>query len=190
MSRIPLARIAQLVEPDSHNLTHPWFCPSLNRNVATDGKAMLAWDDDYRFAPRSDAHPNVVPLLKRDDSYTVHRGQSAATMSVWAEDDDAPYCAGCDTRAAWWCFGCAAPIAHHSARPGLLFGVPVSRTLLARYTRAARCLGGDVTVYAAPVQPGEIPPPVHLVAEAWTMLVMPMREDEYDGLPSFEGEAS
>lgn len=184
MSRIPLARLARIVgdtDMQAH-LSTPWHVPELGRNVATNGRLMLAWDDDYHFPPRDERQPDVTPILERGDGYEAHDADRAV-LAKWAQVD--AYCDECEGPAVLWCLQCCAEV-HARQRPGMLHGVSIDRNLLASGLGAAP-YDGDVSIYAKPAPPGDRAEAVHIVAPSWTLVVMPMVLHSHDDLPVFGG---
>ncbi len=181
VSTSPLAAglIADLVG-DAPSVAHPWHDAETDRDVVSNGKALLTWDGcAYATCPDPEYPPHKVsPLLEPCGEL----GETTLGALIdWVAERE-PLCAQCGSEALpRSCSVCGLRIAS-PRRDGLLFGRAVDRALLGRYLRPLRYTGQDqrVVVRAA----GYAEAPVQLVAEHWTLVIMPVRNPAIVG-PAF-----
>lgn len=160
---------------DSVHLCRP-FRVTLNGieyDCATNGRALLLMRAPCAFEPHPDAvDAETVQKVLQHTATAELRGVSFAALRDWAFDPT--LCAACG--GARWVQGtgecCCDGFRRQS--PGRILGRLVDRRLLWRFISPLQT--DTVNVYVGgPLEA------VHVVASHWTLVLMPMREDEDDG---------
>lgn len=185
---LQISHVAPLVDPTRLHIAHPWHCTKLDRDVVTDGLALLVWSG-RQFAERTanegeNAPPDIASILAEGGPDLG--GSTITEILDWA-DESVPSCRECYGPALpRRCAHCAAVIA--PCRPGLFFGVVVDRELLVRFFEPLRWAAKlDAWVRVCGRGEGQ---PVHMIGDEWTVVAMPMAPGTDPAGPAFPAEAS
>lgn len=170
MTRLVLsvADLAPLVSMDEgrRNIRNPYHDAEIDRDVVTNAHAALVWvGNQFSTCPDPESKPpSVAPML---EPCPVLGTTTLFSILAWVDEkDDCPGCGGRLVRHCSTCGEVPAP-----DRPGSFCGVLIDRALLAMYLRPLPRLDQAVEVRHA----GKVCP-LLLVAEAWTVIIMPMND--------------
>ena len=180
---IDVAMLASTEAEGRPGVANPWHCPTLDRDVVTDGNGMLAWDGN-QFTAQPD--PNHKPP-DIDQFFAPSKVLGQSTLGgLWDWSNPKPhFCGECGNRVVLAC--CGELIVHR--RPGLFFGRVFDRAVVHRYI-APRGLGlrtdqVELRSNGSDDSPAE---PLQVVSKLWTLVVMPMRADMETEGESFPDE--
>ena len=169
---LDLATLAGLVDPNRPAIARPWHDVELDRDVVTDGRALLHWQSRCFAVHPSSSYPDekpprIVPLL---EPAPLLGSVTLRELHDWALDGVA-HCPICD-HVELWCADCGegfAPKPH----PSRLFGRVIDRVLLARYLAPVAFAGErdeELHVFAKAGPEAA----VQIIALKWTLVVMPI----------------
>lgn len=171
MSRLVLglAELALLVGDEyRRTIRLPWHDEDLDRDVVTNGQAALIWNGrQFSPTPDPDNHPPSDALRAYLEPAPVIGHTSLPDIRAWcAEDYDT--CDSCGGRTVHRCASCGETSTPD--RPGLFCGAVINRWLLSLYLSPLPF--GDDAVEVRQSASG----PVQLIADSWTVVIMPMNE--------------
>lgn len=168
---LSLADLAPLVGDETRlGICHPWHDETLDRDVVTNGQAILTWAGHQFTALPGHADPPGDVLRAYLEPMPPVGKATLWSLRLWCDDerDNCPTCSGDTVLRCTTCGELVEP-----DRPGLFGGRILNRRLMARYLRALP--GGDDAVEVR--MGGNLEGPVQLVAALWTLVIMPMRRD-------------
>lgn len=165
---LDLAALADIIGDETRpSLARPWHDDALDRDIITNGRAMLIWDG-HAFAPHPDKPPDIAAYVEQ---MQVLGRTTLGALREWIGDDDT--CEMCMGPIVMRCGHCGA--FDQSDRPGRFAGTVFNRTLLATFLRPLRWQGRDTPVEIR--GSGRKREVVQIVAERWMVVIMPMHEE-------------
>lgn len=151
------------------HISHPWHDEETDRDVVTDGRALLTWNG-HQFSGRPVEGSKDPP--KVSEVMGVAQPIGTTTLGELVRWCDAHMCPECGTPLVSRCSQCGERYTRR--RPGLFVVDVLDRELLSRYLLAVESFSRHGTPVKVCTGGGKDSAAIQLIADDWAIVIMPM----------------